>query len=163
MITKANLLTRQVLESRTISLRLTSDHVRSVSTCPVFYCLPADALNPSKLSFLSVYFLARPDRVRQPWLLENEIRESQYCPDSARLGRVHNNRGFRIGLKRLTGAEWLRTDYTPQKGRKGLFVGNLFTLCQVLDTDKNSFRDSKKKKREKRRVETRIIKNFETS
>lgn len=58
---------------------------------------------------------------------------------------MHNNRGFRIGLKRLIGAEWLRTDYTPQKGRKGLFVGNLFTLCQVLDTDKNSFRDKKEK------------------
>lgn len=39
---------------------------------------------------------------------------------SSRIGRVHNNRGFRIGLKRLVGDEWLRTDYTPQKGRKGL-------------------------------------------
>ena len=60
VITNANLLHRQVLESRTVSSRPTSDHVRSVSTCSVFRCLPADALNPSKLSFLSVYFLARP-------------------------------------------------------------------------------------------------------
>lgn len=39
---------------------------------------------------------------------------------SSRLGRVHNNRGFRIGLKRLVGDEWLRTDYTPQKRAEGL-------------------------------------------
>ena len=62
---------------------------------------------------------------------------------------MHNNRGFRIGLKRLIGAEWLRTDYTPQKGQKGLSVGNLFTLCQVLDADKNSFRDKKKRRKQK--------------
>lgn len=33
---------------------------------------------------------------------------------SLSVGRVHNNRGFRIIPKRLVGAEWLRTDYTPQ-------------------------------------------------
>ncbi|KOX72527.1 hypothetical protein WN51_03059 [Melipona quadrifasciata] len=112
---------------------------------PLFAC----KCPKSKQIIVPIGVFSRASRPRrQPWLLENEIRESQYCPDSARLGRVHNNGGFRIGLKRLIGAEWLRTDYTPQKGRKGLFAGNLFTLRQVLDTDKNSFRDKKEKKKQ---------------
>lgn len=65
--------------------------------------------------------------------------ESQYCPDFARFGGVHNNRGFRINPKRLAGDEWLRTDYTPQKGWNGFVVTALFTVWQVLESDKFYF------------------------
>lgn len=78
-----------------------------------------------------VYFTSR-----ERWLSFSRAKSKRHnivlIPRGLWVGRVHNNRGFRIIPKRLVDAEWLRTDYTPQGcGR----VCHLRRLWEVLAGD----------------------------
>lgn len=111
-------LTEQNLFSCTIHFYL-SDHVRFISTYPT----DCSSRHESKqiIVLYRIISLLYPDSEASGFpRMKSRSHNIVLISRSSRIGRVHNNRGFRIGLKRLVGDEWLRTDYTPQKGRKGL-------------------------------------------